>query len=530
MAIASGIAAPRVYVLPDEDGINAFAAGYAPNHAALVVTSGAVRHLTRDELQGVIGHEFSHVLNGDMRLNVQMIGVLAGILFVGEIGEFLMRSTSSGRRSRKGGGGGLWIAGLAIMLIGYVGLFFGRLIKAGLSRQREFLADASAVQFTRNADGIAGALAVIGGSNAGSLVGNRHAEMLSHMFFAPGVSMWLESIFATHPPLGERIRRIAPQFTGAEYFARRRRTLTETTAQALGTTVAAAAISTRTVTKPAATVLGPAARLIASVGTPDAAHVDYARALLASLSVPVREATASAEGAQALVLACALARDDMARKEQLAGLERARAAELAQRADALVGAVRALPAGVRLPVITLAVPSLLALPQVSRDALIGHLLTLVQADRDVTLDEFVLLTFVRHHLRPRAGGPPAVKYRSIVQVAGETRLVLSLLAHAGAASPAAADTAFRRGLGAVQLPAASPLPPAAIGFAEVAGALDRLAALAPFVKRLLIAACVETVTADDQIGVAEAELIRTLAATLECPVPPVLDATACCTV
>jgi hypothetical protein len=404
------------------------------------------------------------------------------------------------------------------MLIGYVGLFFGRLIKAALSRQREFLADASSVQFTRNPDGIAGALAVIGGSHAGSLVGNRHAETLSHMFFAPGVSMWLQSIFATHPALNERIRRIAPHFTAPEYLSRRSRTLTERPWHAVvdpaGTPAAPASVKTAP----------PAARLIASIGKPDAAHVDYAASLLASLPVAVRDATERADGAQALVLACALARDDMARKEQLVVLERARAADLAQRADALAGHVRALPGGARLPVIALALPSLLALPQLARDGFVGHLLAAVQADRDVTLDEFVLLTFVRQHLRPRAGRSPAVKYRSIVQVTEETRLVLSLLAHAGVHLPGAADTAFRRGLEALHLPDASPVPRAGISFAAVAAALERLAALAPFVKRLLVEACVRTVTADDQIGVAEAELVRMVSASLECPVPPVLDA------
>ena len=159
MAIASGVTVPRVFVLRGEPGLNAFAAGTAPNQAAIAVTEGALRELTRDELQGVIGHEFSHVLNGDMRLNVRMIAVLSGILFIGEIGEFLLRS-SGGRvsGSRRGNRSAVVLLGLALTVIGYVGLFFGRLVRAAVARQRELLGDASAVQFTRNAHGVAGAV------------------------------------------------------------------------------------------------------------------------------------------------------------------------------------------------------------------------------------------------------------------------------------------------------------------------------------------------------------------------------------
>src|SRR5439155_355688 len=220
MAIASGVSVPHVYVLRGERGINAFAAGYSPNEAVVAVTEGTARTLTRDELQGVVAHEFSHVLNGDMRLSVQMIGVLAGILFIGEVGNFLLRARSGGDDRRSGGG--IVFVGAALLIIGYAGLFFGRLIKAAVSRQREFLADASSVQFTRNPEGIAGALATISAGPGSSLVANRRAETLSHMFFATGVSMWFESLFATHPPLLERIARIDRRFNPIEYLKRRR--------------------------------------------------------------------------------------------------------------------------------------------------------------------------------------------------------------------------------------------------------------------------------------------------------------------
>jgi len=216
MAIASGVRVPGVYVMDGESGINAFAAGWDVSNSVVAVTRGTLETLTRDELQGVIGHEFSHILNGDMRLNIRLIGVLAGIVFIGSIGEFLMRSV---RGSRSRNTGGIFLVGLAIFVIGYIGLFFARLIKAAVSRQREFLADASSVQFTRNPDGIAGALDQI--RSASAFIANRYAEEMSHMFFGQSLKLWLGGLFDTHPPIDERIRRVRPGFQPSAYRGRR---------------------------------------------------------------------------------------------------------------------------------------------------------------------------------------------------------------------------------------------------------------------------------------------------------------------
>jgi len=219
MAIASGIPVPRVFLLDEEKGINAFAAGFEPSNAVIGVTRGCLQTLSRDELQGVIAHEFSHILNGDMRLNLRLVGILNGILVIALVGYGLMRVMSSSSRSRsrneKGGGAavGIFLLGLLLMLIGYIGVFFGKLIKSAVSRQREFLADASAVQFTRNPIGIAGALATIAGYKGGTRLATSHAEETSHFFFANGLRGSFLGLLATHPPLDERIRRIDPAFT-----------------------------------------------------------------------------------------------------------------------------------------------------------------------------------------------------------------------------------------------------------------------------------------------------------------------------
>ena len=213
ISIASGVSIPAVFVLEDEAGINAFAAGFSPNRAAVAVTRGCMKLLSRDELQGVIAHEFSHILNGDMRLNIRLMGIIHGILIIGLIGRAMVRSVTrsnrrSSSRSGKDSGGPVLVLGISLFIIGYIGVFFGKIIKAAVSRQREYLADASAVQFTRNPVGISGALKKIGGLSHGSLIENSSAEEASHLFFANGLGQAFLNLLATHPPLTERIQRI----------------------------------------------------------------------------------------------------------------------------------------------------------------------------------------------------------------------------------------------------------------------------------------------------------------------------------
>src|SRR6266850_2902113 len=208
MSIASGVPIPAIYVLEQEHGINAFAAGHSTSDAAITVTRGALDHLNRSELQGVIGHEFSHILNGDMRVNIRLMGMLFGLLVIGYIGQFMMRASRGDRK-----GGVLVLAGLAVMILGYVGLFFGRMIQAAVSRQCERVADASSVQFTRDPQGLRNALVKIGSLDAGSRLQSDGAEEVAHMLFAPGLSR----AFSTHPPLVERIRAIDPQFKEQEF-------------------------------------------------------------------------------------------------------------------------------------------------------------------------------------------------------------------------------------------------------------------------------------------------------------------------
>ena len=501
MAIAAGTRVPAVYVMPEETGINAFAAGYDVSSSVITVTRGALHALNRDELQGVIGHEYSHIVNGDIGLNIRMIGVLSGIVFAGSAGQFLLRGAGRRRGSRDSGSWQIALFGLALLVIGYVGLFFARLIKAAVSRQREFLADASSVQFTRNPQGIAGALDRIRASAAGTLVANRYAEDLSHMFF--GQAIRLAGLFDTHPPLDERIRRILPGFRAAQYRARRslsdeKPPLVPASGQRFGDEAHAWG--------------RPAGESLALVGTLDPAKMDYARRLLDIVPLPLRQALRTKEGAPAAVLASLLAKSDEVMRIQLAAVD----AQLGAAALALEPHTRGLGAEFRLPVVDLALPALKTLEQPA--PFLAALEAAIQADRRITLHEFVVLSLLRAQLQP---APPPKSQRSISELREDIVLLLSLLAHAG--SPGDAQPAFSAGASALGMPDAALVSRMALSYESVGGALERLRALAPLAKAELVSGLFAALSVDGKVRVSEAELMRLAGAVLDCPVPPLFD-------
>ena len=324
MAIAAGVRVPKVYVMDDERAINAFAAGYDVSSAVVAVTRGTLETLSRDELQGVIGHEFSHILNGDMRLNVRMLGVLEGIVFLSAIGAFLMRNSSRVRGRNAGGVVLTMIAvGLALFVIGYIGLFFSRLIKAAVSRQREFLADASSVQFTRNPDGLAGALDQIALAPAGARISNRYAEEMAHMYFGQSINVWFGAMFDTHPPLDERISRVRPGFARTRYRTGRQKAAVESAHAPSGMipetitklTADARRSDDRRVPWPQS-----ASQSAALVGQLDAVKMDYAARLLSALPELIRNRVRDPEGARAMVIALLLAHKDELMRQQIDAL------------------------------------------------------------------------------------------------------------------------------------------------------------------------------------------------------------------
>ena len=527
MAIASGVRVPRVYVMDSEGGINAFAAGWNVSSSVVAVTRGALETLNRDELQGVIGHEFSHIVNGDMRLNIRMMGVLGGIVFIGAAGEFLMRGSSNSRGKDTAG---IFAAGLALFVIGYVGLFFARLIKAAVSRQREFLADASSVQFTRNPDGIAGALDQIRASAAGALIGHRHAEDMSHMLFGQGIRFKLAGLLDTHPPLDERIRRVNPRFERSRYRGSRPpATVVAETAPEAASGFAAPAPAQAAGLRSGDLVYawGRSAReSVALVGALDGAKLDFAQRLIASLPPGLHEQLHQADGACAAIVALLLARVESVMEEQLAAAETAGAGTLAGKARELLPAVQRLGPAFHLPVIDLALPAVKNSRPETQRAFIAALEAVIYADRRLSLHEFVVLTLVRAQLAP-AGKPPAMRFRTLAEVRDDALALLSLVAEVGRGPGPEGErdftAAFNAGAQEMALPAAAAVGRDALKLDGIAAALGRLRSLAPLAKPLLMKGLFAAVSADGTIRIMEAELMRLVGAALDCPLPPLFE-------
>ncbi|MGY6631403.1 MAG: M48 family metallopeptidase [Wenzhouxiangella sp.] len=528
MAIASGIPVPEVYVLEHEQGINAFAAGYSPSDAAVAVTRGTLEHLDRDELQGVIAHEFAHIFNGDMRLNIRLIGVLFGILIISIIGRRLLFSARLARDSRNAAPA--VFIGLAVLVIGYIGLFFGRWIKAAVSRQREFLADASAVQFTRQPDGVAGALKKIAALSASSYM-VADAEEVGHMLFARGMGYQL---FATHPPLESRIKAIDPKFDKAEIkalaeslsrHAQARRAEAEAEAQARR----AAAEQDQTSQKPR----GPgglpldAERLAEQIGQPGLNQVFIAAALAASLPGPLERAAHSDEWAMELIACLLLSADDDVREAQLLLIARQLGEDGEQQTRSLLPSVRGLKPEQRLPLMEMAFPVLRRRPARELIDFMKLVEDLVAADGKVDVFEYALARLLNQHIEEslnpsRAGAPGSAKLAGRLPAAAE---LLSILSHHGRPEkPEVALAAASEGIQKLAEGAQAPAPLAAIPDdwpARLDKALAGLDKLRPVDKERLLKAMVTVVQFDDQVITAELELLRAICGLLHIPLPVV---------
>jgi Zn-dependent protease with chaperone function len=526
MAIAAGVPVPKIYVLDDEKGINAFAAGHAPGDAAIGVTRGCMTLLNRDELQGVIGHEFSHILNGDMRLNLRVMGVIFGILCLAVIGRVLIYSR--GGRDRNP----LMLLGLALIVIGAIGVFFGRLIQAALSRQREFLADASSVQFTRNPTGLSGALQKIGG--VGSQVESAHAGEASHMFFGNGMGKPFLGALATHPALDERILAIDPGWGG------KFKTASVQAVEAESSRKAAKPTSSRS---PFQTIPGmPGARagaggfatnavlmgaVLPNLGKPTPLHLHYAEELRNSFSEKVQAAAREPLDATALVFAMLLSPDDALRAKQLTELAKRAAPGIGEKTVTLWPEVAPIASQARLPLVNLALPALRQLRPDEFEQFSQALQWLIESDGQIEIFEFVLQKIVRRHLTSQSGEirPTSIQYDTLKPLVRDCSVVLSALANVSSSKTGEVAKAFQKGaphLGAkadgLQL-----LPRAECGLEQLDTALDRLALAAPQIKKNLLEACVQIVGADGLIQEREAELLRAIADTLDCPIPPFVE-------
>ncbi len=513
MAIASGVAMPEVYVLEREQGINAFAAGYSPADAAVAVTRGTLENLDRDELQGVIAHEFSHVLNGDMRLNIRLIGFLFGILVISLIGRRLLFSARYARDSRNAGP--LIMIGLVGVLIGYIGLFFGRWIKAAVSRQREFLADASAVQFTRNPDGVSGALKKIGALYASSFMLS-DAEEIGHMLFARGMG---RQLFATHPPLEERIRAIEPGFRPEQLKEIAGKLDRHAQARKAEAEMAAARASEEK--SPGGLPLNPDT-LIERIGQPGLTQVMIAAALTESLPRPLERAAHSDEWAQEVVCFLLLNQDAEQREEQLLLIAQTLGSESERQVGVLWQAGRELEPAQRLPLLEITFPSLRRRPQNELIQLMSLIEKLTAVSGRVEVFEYSLARLtasqIKDALHPQRSRPAGGK--KLASRGDDAVAVMAVLAvHGHPDQPEAAQAAFAAGLDGL-LASVPPSLPSIEGWpSRLDRALKRLDELTPKAKQKLVTGLARCVMHDQQVLVPEMELLRVICGLLHVPLP-----------
>jgi Zn-dependent protease with chaperone function len=528
MAIASSVPMPVVYVLEDEPAINAFAAGLTTSDAVVAVTRGALDKLTRDELQGIVGHEFSHILNGDMRLNVKLSATLFGILVVGLIGRGVLNSLRYSRPRGKNSGGSVAVilaAGLALLLIGYVGYFFGRLIQSAVSRQREFLADASSVQFTRNPGGLTGALKKIGGYALGSSLQTSKSAAIGHFFFAQAFTSMLDGLWATHPPLAERIRAIDPRFDGQfpeppevvdvehESFVSAGLAPARPAPPALPTAARAAQAGGRAFN---------AAAAVAAIGTLSAGQIADARVLLSSLPASLTRAARSPAEAAVLLYGLLLDEEPALRLRQRELVATHAGNEAAQALGRLEDDLRQLRPEHKLPLVQLALPALRELEAAALGRLAATLDELMRADEHVTPFEFALKKLVTRSLAiSRAPAAAIVQIYSFNAVIDEIAQVLSAVAYASSSESAEAGQAFQVGAAQLKLLEGKlALQPRDVcEVTKLDAALDKLATASGPIKQRLITAAAYIVGADNVVMPAEAELLRAVAATLDVPMP-----------
>ena len=503
MAIASGTPVPEVYILNNESGINAFAAGFTIDDAVIGVTQGALDYFTREELQGVIAHEFSHIVHGDMRLNMRLVGVLHGILSIGQLGHDILNFTNSDRRS---GSGQVLAFGIGLMVIGYSGTFFGNMIKASISRQREYLADASAVQYTRNRYGIANALLKIGGYSKGSCLDTGQAPAMSHAYFSNGIKSKLQSVFATHPPIELRVKAIDPSWQGV--FPEVTLTSKDNLKSEASSGFMAASATSRGV--------------VNSVGQLTVNNIEKAKKCLAAMPTLVKENVYSIEGATATIYGLLLAKmSDMdTLNKQMQYLENSAPKPVMDKLHLMTYNLQNLGTELRLPLVEIALPQLRQLNKIDYLTILNNMKWLIEADNKLEIFEWSIERVVGHYLKSafEVADYKIVKYHSMQAVKAELEIIMSVLCEnfVDENDYLSVTMSAKNIVGVADIDI---LPKEMTTMNSFTLAVDKLALLKPRLKEKVIQFCYFLVTQDQEYSVYEQETIRALADSMGCPIP-----------
>ncbi len=498
MSIASGIPVPPVYVMTEEHGINAFAAGMSIDDAVIGVTQGALDAFSRDELQGVIAHEFSHILNGDMRLNTRLIGALFGITCIAHFGHLILDNSNSTRHvsrsssdSNKGFAVIILIA-IVCLVLGWLGTLFGNMIKAAISRQREFLADASAVQFTRNNQGIAGALKKIGSNVQGSTLNTKASDEMSHMMFGQSKLSGFSGLFATHPPLDERIRRIEPNWDGSYAQHSHAQNTAFDNEQVSGFAVGGGS--------PASQSASPSEQLS-----------ETGQQLISQL--PPELVDIAREPYSARFIAFALIFDDSdIQREMIKSY-----VPLASQSTLLPWLDYDLPLHLRFPLLELALPALKSLSEAQKISLCKVLRELSETDNQYSLAEWCVINLLEKQLLASFGF--IKQHKTLKQLEESVFWLLRELAWVSHSQADKTQRAYHCALAHLGFPEVK-LEPANSNWHLSRAALELLLQLKPKDRRMFVKACRIAIESDGEITVAEGELYRVIACFLEVPEPP----------
>ncbi len=534
MSIASGVPLPTLYIMENAVGINAFVAGYQPTEAVMVITAGAIENFTREEMQGVVAHEYSHILNGDMQINVRLISILAGILVISTVGHMLIprHRRYYSQRQGKGSGGAIIILGIALLAVGYIGVFFGRLIKAAVSRQREFLADASSVQYTRNPQAIASALNTIREAASGSILNSAYAEDMSHLCFSQAFTQHLNGWLATHPPLMERIKRVDPSFLGrikARSFNKKK---TQQQAAKGAEQVSAQDADFKTNAAMGAVMgfsaaLEPAAisarELTETAGQIKPQHMQFAIEIRRSFSDELMQAVHQAKTARLIIFNMILLKMNF--KQGIEFLNKHLQAEEIKILLHYKQDVIKLENFQRLPLFDLLLPGLKAMNNDERAEFLQICEKLIKSDNRYTLYEFILLSLLKQHLSVTAGKDIKIKYYSFKPLQKHLQLLFSVMAHSGKLPAEERRKSYDKvaqGFALQNIAGSGLLEIKKISPENIDLALQELRKLSPLLKKNVLEACADIAMHDAQLKYTEAELLRTIADLLNCPLPPLL--------